>query len=266
MNYFRPKVMGKTLLFPLSLALGVCLTGCFDERSAGTSSTTGNPVKVAMGFSQDGEPIRVTGRVRFFSPTHVPMFDSGALAMQDLKGQDSLVLLADSMEAIVARSTDSKLVGPDSILVLNAFVISSDGKGCALPGIRFHTGRNVFDKPDAWVPAEGALAWRLLLDYSGKVEVRTSERIAYFLFLPGSPFHARLEGNQFTLKGVPQGRHTPRLLPVPTSRTTGTAPIEGMIHSLGDSLEPNGSSPIPLGAVLDTVRVPDAWWNSTFNR
>lgn len=265
MNYLLPKAMQKILPYLFSIAAWAAVVGCFEDRSAGTSSTTGNPVKVGFGFQRDGSPSGFTGEVGLFPTAYMPVFDTVPLAVYAITG-DSLIFTKDSVELILGRMADSLLqISADSIFSFNAFLKSSDGFGAALLGIRYHMGKG-FYKPDQWGPAGGQIVLGALSDYQGSVSVELNSRTAYFLYLPGTPFYSRLEEDKFSLKALPAGRYEPLLLPVPKSRAAGNIPIDSRVLTLGEHVVTGESKVLTPGEIKDTLRVPDEWWNKNFGQ
>lgn len=262
MNYYSNAMCSKSICMAFAAAFWAALTGCMDGRSAGTSSTTGNPVKVGLGFQQDGASAAFSGRVRFYSPTHLPVFDSVPLATYELTG-DSLFLTRDSVEAWIARTPDSLWLS-DSLCEFNALFMSSTGRGATLMGIRYKVGKG-FLKPEEWVPKGGKIDLAALTDYEGNVPSTADPQNAFFVYVQGTPFYARLEEDKFSLKGVPPGRYAPYMMRVQKSRTAANMPIESPVYGLGDTLVPGQAKTFAPGAILDTLHVPDEWWRKTFD-
>ena len=265
MNYFCFKPMRKMNSIWLVLAMWNFLVGCMDERTTGTSSTTGNPTKVGLGFQQDGATVRITGRAQLYASSQIPVFDSVALAVYELKNQDSLYLTKDTLEAILNRAGNRLApISSDSVLVLNAIITSVEGQGAMLMGIRYNVGQGTFQKLVEWIPPSGKIVLGKMVDYHGNVSVERSDQVAYYIFVSGSPFYARLEIDGFTLKGLLPGRYEPLLMPVATARTSTNSPLESRIFLLNEPLKTGEEKTFQLGALMDTVQVPDPWWMANF--
>lgn len=264
MNYLLPQTMLKSSA-SLLIAIVLGLLGCTEDQTAGTSSTTGNPVKVGFGFKKDGAPSSFVGRVTFYPLSHMPVFDSLPLSTYAVSG-DSFHLIKDSLEAILDRMPDTlRPKAGDTLFSFNVFLNSDDGRGAALLGVKYRLGKG-FHKPAEWSPAGGGINVGLLSDYQGSVDVTPSDLLAYFIYLPGTPYYARLQNEQFVLKSLAAGSFEPFLLPVRTTRTAGNHPIVSQVQTLGGAIVPGETKAFSAGEVKDTLTVPDDWWFKNFGQ
>jgi hypothetical protein len=245
----------KILLLGLALLHIACFeTKAPDDVVTGTSTTSGNPTEIQLGFV-DGS-IEHAGNVEIYASSQIPVpgFQPDPLLRFQVKGDKEYRLLASDFSSITDSLWPKSSREGDSIFRFN-LVVMSDSKGAILHGLGYRPASASFAIPDSMKTpgdTEGAvMVWvdlKKRVGYKGFINpLKLNWDKLHFLFIPGTGYYAKSDSGNFDFSGLPEGRYKVNFISVPNKDIA--------LGSTGDSTNIYFVDRSLSGAAVDTLTI-----------
>jgi hypothetical protein len=204
------------------LALALCCYGCFETKApdnefTGTSTTSGNPTKIDLGFVDSTGPTNVTGTIGIYAKTQIPMpeFEPEPLLKFEIKGKRSFILNSSDLSLIADSLWPASSRIGDSIYQFN-ILVTNDSLGTIMEGFSYNANRSRFnisdsvdhkEKSDSITSVSAHLATLVDIPFLMREDFLEPEKEDY-AFIPGTKYFVHLENTHPILRKVPRERHT----------------------------------------------------------
>lgn len=254
--------------------LSIALSGCWttDSKSsdlAGTSVTTGNPVKVMVSFKEGEGSIALTGRVDLFGAAQIPIphFQPDPLATYPLERSREFILSDSQMAKIPDSAWREDSLSGDSLARFN-LVFIGDSSGAIVKGLVFNRKRKTF--AGSGIPGEDSVRdGRLeIATHPAKLEslvtyisAKTMSRINHnYLYVQGTGYSARSKEGEFVFPFLPRGRYTLLFMTLPDPEIHSSSGQDSTdIYQAIPSPSTGTRDTIMPETILERIRLPEEW-------
>jgi len=167
-----------------------------NHQLAGSSTNVDNPA-ISVSFIDSGGSAIVSGQALLFSLNQNPLTHPNPLATWQFNAQATLEISAKELDTIFSTQGMAKS-GLSSVAdTFNLVIITDDGRGA----LYANALNSEFEK-DLSKPAD-----TLNIELNARVQAQgyLKSTRSDFLYIPGSPFAAKIVGQQFLFDSIPEG-------------------------------------------------------------